>query len=531
MPPRRPSIPVCAWMLVFLTAAPLAAAVINGAIKSVDARARRLVVETRSGKTEDLTVSSGTTVTIDDRKKAVSDLKAGMSVTVFTDSNDRVTRIISRSGEPAAKPSTQTSTAPRQQPAVRRPARTPAASRIASGSGAGSTTSPGDWPQFDGPYRDNISRETGLRSRWPADGPPLAWTARGLGRGYASDSVADGVVYTMGNIGSDETVSALNLADGRKLWTTRIGPASQPSAGDGPRATPTVDGDRVYAMGADGLLACLDAKSGDIRWQKNILDEFGGSKLTWGICESVVVDGDQVICTPGGRGATMAALNKMNGNVVWTCLVPGGVGAGYASPVVADVQGVRQYIQFTAKGTIGVRANDGMFLWGNDRSANGTANCSTPLFVDNHVFSASGYNTGGALLRLASRSGRTEATFVYHTRDMKNHHGGMVALDGYIYGSNDPGILTCLEMKSGRVVWQDRSVGKGSLTCADGHLYLRSENGPVALIEATPAGYREKGRFDQPQRSGANSWPHPVVSNGKLFLRDQDILLAYDIKE
>lgn len=169
-------------------------------------------------------------------------------------------------------------------------------------------------------------------------------------------------------------------------------------------------------------------------------------------------------------------------------------------------------------------------MWGQRESANSTANCSSAVFENNSVFTASGYGTGGALFRLASRSGQTTSELGYSTREMKNHHGGMVVLDGYLYGC-DEAILTCLDLKTGKVAWQNRSVGKGSLTMADGRLYVRSENGPVALVEVSSKEYSERGRFNQPQRSGRPSWAHPVVAEGKLFLRDMDRLLTYDVKE
>jgi outer membrane protein assembly factor BamB len=323
----------------------------------------------------------------------------------------------------------------------------------------------------------------------------------------------------------------MEVNTGEPKWKTDIGPIRRDGAGDGPRCTPTIDGDKVYALGAQGALVCLELKTGRGIWQKNILREYDASNIGWGISESVLIDGEKLICTPGGRNATVVALNKRTGETIWKSAVPGNPAAAYASPIVVEAAGVRQYVNFTHSAIVGVRASDGEFLWQDNGSANGTANCSTALAFDNYVFSASGYGTGGALVELSPSGDGVTARRVYKTNDMKNHHGGMVHLDGYIYGSNDPGLLVCMEAKTGKVVWQDRSVGKGSLTYADGHLYLRSENGPMALVEATPQGYREKGRFDQPQRSNHSSWAHPVVAQGKLFLRDMDVLLAYDVRK
>ena len=387
------------------------------------------------------------------------------------------------------------------------------------------------WNQFHGPHRDNRSSESGLLDRWPPEGPKLLWTASGIGEGYSTVSLAHGLVYTMGNVGEDEMIFALDLATGKQRWATRNAAAYSQDRGNGPRATPTIDGGTLYAMGGAGNLSRVDAKSGKVAWQKDVLKELGAKNLSWGISESVLIDGERLICTPGGKQATMAAIDKDTGAVLWKAQAPGNPKAAYASPIVIDVGGVRQYVNFTHNSVIGVRASDGQFLWEDRSSANGVANCSTALFHEGHVFSASGYGTGGALLKLQSQGDTTQASLVYKTKDMKNHHGGMAIVDGFLYGSNDPGILTCLELKTGRAMWKERSVGKGSVTYADGHLYLRSEKGPVALVEATPRGYNEKGRFDQPQRSDRPSWPHPVVAEGKLFLRDQDKLFCYDLRK
>ncbi|MBC7815298.1 MAG: PQQ-like beta-propeller repeat protein, partial [Planctomycetaceae bacterium] len=293
--------------------------------------------------------------------------------------------------------------------------------------------------------------------------------------------------------------------------------------------TPTVDGDRLYALGALGDLVCLDAKSGQRRWHKNILKEFGGSAGHWGICESPLIDGEKVIVTPGGRGATLVALNKNNGNLLWKSRVPGDPGPGYASAIAVEVGGVRQYVNFTAGGLIGVRANDGEFLWQNNSAANNTANCSAPVFFENHIFYGSGYSTGGACVRLESNGNTTRAEELYKTKQMKNHHGGMVVVDGFLYGCDEER-LTCLDLLSGKVMWQDRSPGKGSITFADGLLIVRNEQGPLTLIEANSQRYVEKGQFDQPNRSGRQAWAYPVVANGHLLLRDQETLLCYDLR-
>ena len=307
--------------------------------------------------------------------------------------------------------------------------------------------------------------------------------------------------------------------------------AAQLSAGNGPRSTPTFSEGAVYAFGGYGDLVCLDASSGAIRWQKNILQEFGGQNLTWGICESVLVDDNRVICTPGGDKATLVALDRQSGAVLWKALLPGKDRASYASAVVADVGGIRQYVQLTGSGTVGVRADTGEFLWRENSAANLTANCSSPLVAGNLVFSSSNYGTGGALVKLSAAGSKVTAELVYHTHDMTSHHGDMVIVDGLLYGSSDPGVLTCLELSTGKVKWRSRSPGKGSITYADGRLYLRTETGIVALIEATGEAYRELGRFEQPHRSPSSAWAHPVVAAGRLFLCDQDTAVLLRLEE
>ncbi len=388
-----------------------------------------------------------------------------------------------------------------------------------------------DFSSFRGPKRDNISTDTGLLKSWPQGGPKLLWTSKGIGEGYSTVAVVGGRAYTMGATPTGgESVHAIDLAGGNIVWSTKISGEYRASVGNGPRGTPTIDGNRLYAQGLSGDVACLDLESGRILWQKNVLKTFNGSRPGWAICESVLIDGQKMICTPGGKNATMVALDKVTGDELWRSAAPGSPQAAYSSPIITTVGGVKQYVNFTRNAVIGVRASDGAFLWSQSGSANGTANCSSPLAAGNLVFSASGYGKGGALVELASAGGKTTSKQVYHTRNMKNHHGGMVLLKGFLYGFNDGGGLTCLELKTGQVAWRNRSVGKGAVTYADGHIYLRSEGGRVALVEAKTSAYTQKGVFAQPQRSRRPAWAHPVVADGKLFLRDQDVLLAYDIK-
>ena len=386
-----------------------------------------------------------------------------------------------------------------------------------------------DWPQWQGPDRTRISKETGLLKEWPAGGPKVIWTANGLGSGYGSMSVAGNRVYLQGARGNNSFVIALNRADGKEVWSKPLGPIEtkmRSERGAGPRGTPTVDGDRLYVLTENGDLACLKT-DGSILWQLNILKEFGGSQFQWLISESPLVDGPHLVVTPGGPGAGMVKLDKMTGKTVWTSKDLSDT-AAYSSITVADVQGVRTYMTFTATAGVGVRASDGKLMFRYPNAANRTANVATPVYSDNKVFFASAYGTGGGLLNLTVQNGEVAATEAYFTREMKNHHGGMVLVDGYLYGYNDL-ILTCLEFATGKLMWRDRSVGKGSVTYADGHLYIQGENNLVGLAEATSVGYREKGRFEIPDK-GQPSWAHPVISDGRLYVRNQDTLLVYDIK-
>jgi outer membrane protein assembly factor BamB len=390
-----------------------------------------------------------------------------------------------------------------------------------------------DWPGWRGPDRTGVSRETGLLKSWPAEGPRLLWKAEGLGGGHSTPSVRGDRIYGMSWRGEDEIVWAIDATNGKELWkSTRIASPNYNigrQAHAGSASTPTVDGDRLYALGTSGDLVCLQASDGKLLWQRNLVKDFGGRVPRWGYSESPLVDGNKVIATPGGRDATLVALNKETGELIWKAAVPEGDSAHYASVIPADVEGKREYIAFLGGGVVGVAADDGKFLWRYANPANGTANCSTPIYRDGHVFAASGYNTGGGLAKLATSESGMTATQVYFTRQMQNHHGGMVLVGEHLYGF-DGSNLTCLNFKTGEVAWADRSVGKGSVVYADGHLYARSERGPVALVEATPTGYVEKSRFTPPDRSNEMTWAHPVVANGRLYLRDQGVLHCYDVK-
>ena len=384
-----------------------------------------------------------------------------------------------------------------------------------------------DWPQWRGVNRDGISTETGLLKEWPRTGPAVVWTAPDVGGGYGSVSVRGDRVYVQGLKNRQSVVTSLNRSDGKVVWTHALGVGGSNDRGSGPRGTPTTDGDRLYVLTESGDLACLRMADGTVVWQRNILKDFRGENPYWLISESPLVDGNLVVVTPGGRGAGMVALDKMTGRTVWQSSELND-GAGYSSAIVANVQGVRTFMTLTSQAGVGVRATDGKLLWRVRNVANGTANIATPVYADDRVFYTSAYDTGGALLALRATGSDVKATEVYFTRDMQNHHGGVVLVNGYLYGYSDS-ILTCLEFATGKRMWRDRSVGKGAVSYADGHLYILSEDNVVGLVEATPTGYHEKGRFGIKDQ-GWPSWAHPVIAGGRLFIRNQGLLTAYDIR-
>lgn len=386
---------------------------------------------------------------------------------------------------------------------------------------------PSDWPQWRGPERNGLSKDTGLLKQWPSPGPQQAWSISNLGEGYGSIAIKGDRIYVQGTTGSASAVFCLNRADGKAVWSAALGPKLNEGRGNGPRSTPTVDNDRVYALTENGDLACLRARDGSPVWRKNILKEFGGSNPGWLISESPLIDGDRVIVTPGGRGAGIVALDKMTGKEVWRAKELNEE-AGYSSCIAADIGGVRTIMNFTSRAAVGVRASDGKLMWSHSSPANRTANCSTPVFADNKVFFSSAYGTGGALLGLSAQGGEVKAQELYFTKDMMNHHGGMALVNGYLYGFSNA-TLTCIEFATGKRMWVNRSVGKGSLTYADGMLYLFSENNTVGLAEANPNAYVEKGRFSVADQ-GWPSWAHPVVIGGKLYIRNQGTLTSYDVK-
>jgi outer membrane protein assembly factor BamB len=387
---------------------------------------------------------------------------------------------------------------------------------------------PNDWSQWRGPNREDISHETGLLKSWPEGGPKLTWKVAGIGTGYSGVSVVGSHIFTMGDMGDASYALALNVADGKIIWKSRVGK----SGGNytGPRCTPTVDGQLLYVLGQFGDLVCLQVADGKEVWRKDYVKDFGGRGGGWNFTESPLVDGDRLVCTPGGASGAMVALNKKTGALIWQAKEFTDK-AEYSSPILAQIAGVNQYVQLTGESVVGIATADGKLLWRAERKGR-TATIPTPIVHKDHVYVTSGYGVGCNLFKITKTGSVFKAEQVYANKNMVNHHGGVVLVGEHLYGFSDGKGWVCQEFLTGNVVWSDKGVGKGSLTCADGRLYLRNESGGgrIALIEATPASYKETGSFEQPDRSKENSWPHPVIANGKLYIRDQDILLCYEVK-
>jgi outer membrane protein assembly factor BamB len=395
-----------------------------------------------------------------------------------------------------------------------------------------------EWPQWRGPNRDGISDEKGLLQKWGEKGPPLAWETKGLGKGFSSVAIHDGHIVTLGRKNGGLNLTAVSTAGGKELWSTQLLKKTDKD----PNCTPTIGGDLVYSVSTDGGLFCNELKTGKLVWEKNFKADFGGRMMSgWGYSESPLVDGDRLICSPGAKDASLAALDPKTGNVIWKSTIPkfgdrGSDGAAYSSVVVSHGAGIKQYVQLMGRGVISVAADDGRFLWGYNAVANGTANIPTPLIHGDYVFASTGYGTGAALLKL-SKDGdigvKADEQYFLKAKDFQNHHGGMIMLGDYIYcgSQHNQGFPICLEWKTGKIVWSHgRGVGDGSaaVAYADGNLYFRYQKGALALIEANPKEYKEKGSFVPPQ-GGDPCWSHPVIAGKRLYLREQDALYCYEL--
>lgn len=399
------------------------------------------------------------------------------------------------------------------------------------------STSAADWPQWRGPQRNGISQETGLLQEWPREGPKLLWKATDIGSGYGAPAVVGDRIFLLANEGLDnEFVQALAIKDGTRAWKTRLGAVGNPKMEPNfpaARSTPTVEGDALYALGSDGDLACVETGAGRIRWQKQLRTEAGGKPGTWAYAESPLVDGDTLVCTPGGSQATLMALNKKTGEVLWRCALPEGDDAAYASAIVVETGGVRQYVQLLQKGLVGVDAKTGKPLWRFAKAVSRfNANIPSPVSSGDMVYVGSA-GTGGGAVRLKASAAGVEAEPVYFEAKLPTAIGGVVHVGDDLYGTTGQAML-CLEFATGKLKWEERALGAASLCLANGRFYLHGENGEVALVEPSPESYREKGRFSPPGQPAHSSpmeksWAYPVVAGGRLYVRDHGILWCYDV--
>ncbi len=395
-----------------------------------------------------------------------------------------------------------------------------------------------DYPQWRGPQRNGTSPETNLLQEWPETGPKLLWKITNLGSGYSAPAVSRDRIFVLANEGMEnEFVLALSATDGQRLWQTRLGNVGNPKQDPNfpaARSTPTVEGNLLWALGSDGDLACLESATGKITWHRNLRSDFSGKPGTWAYAESPLIDGDLVICTPGGPEATIVALNKKTGETVWKCPLPEAGDAAYASVIRAETGDLKQYVQLLQKGLFGVEARTGWLLWKYAKpTSRFDANIPTPLFSDGCIYVASA-GTGAGAVRLEVNSGSVEVRELYFGPRFPTAIGGVVKHGDYLYGTTDQS-LVCLEFLTGQVKWQERALGAASICLADNRLYLHGENGDVALVEPSPNSYTLKGRFappDQPKKKNQmeKAWAYPVVADGRLYIRDHNVLWCYDVR-
>ena len=402
-----------------------------------------------------------------------------------------------------------------------------AAALLLSGS-AGAGEAPA-WPQFHGPRRDNKSDETGLLKQWPPGGPKLLWTAKGIGYGYSTVAIASGIIYTTGNIKRDTVITALGL-DGKGRWTAKNGPAYLRSY-PGTRTTPTLEGGRLYHKNAEGDVVCLDARTGKPVWSLNILRKFNGRNIMWGLAESLLIDRGNVICTPGGADVGIVALDKKTGETVWTC--KGTIDKpGYCSPIVFEYKGLRQIVTLMARSIVGVNADTGKLLWRAPHIAYANENITTPIYHDGHVL-VSTLTSGARLFKLTVEGDKASAKPVWQNRSLDNQHGGILLLDGHVYGCGLRARRTpwiCLELKTGKRLHADRGIGRCSFTYADGLFYALNHTRTAALVRATPRAFKILSQFQVPRGGRGPTWAHPVVCGGRLYIRHADLLYCYDIQ-
>ena len=400
------------------------------------------------------------------------------------------------------------------------------------------TLSGNDWPQWRGPNRNGISTEQGLLKEWPKEGPKLLWKGSEFGSGYSTPAVSGGRLFMLANEGlENEFVQSIGTQDGKRSWRTRLGKVGNPKQDPNfpaARSTPTLDGEVLYALSSDGDLACVEIGDGKVRWRKNLRTDFAGKPGVWAYAESPLVHGETLVCTPGGAEATMLGLNKRTGDVLWKCSTPEADEAAYASAILVAFEGTYEYVQLLQKGLVGVDAKSGKLLWRFGRAVSAfNANIPSPL-ADRDTIYAGSAGTGGGAIRLIKKEGRFEPEQLYFGPKFPTAIGGVIKNGDYLYGTTGQALL-CIEFATGKIKWEERALGPASLCYADGRLYLHGENGEVGLVEASPVGYREKGRFvppDRPQHPNQmeKAWAYPVVANGCLYIRDHGMLWCYGIK-
>ena len=388
------------------------------------------------------------------------------------------------------------------------------------------------WPQWRGPKRDGVSTERNLLSRWPADGPKLLWRAKGLGEGFATVAVADGRIYTAGGLADETVITALDL-EGNTVWQIPNGPAYK-RQWPGARGCPTVHKGWLYHESPLGRVICLDPKTEMKIWSADLVEKFGGRHIAWGLSESVLIDGDRVICCPGGEQAGMVALHRKSGKTVWVCNELGDL-PGYASPIAFTFKGLRQIVTMTASAAAGVHARTGKLLWRYEHRTPRDANIPTPVYSDTgHLFIVSGYGTGGVLLKVLVKGDLSKVRELWKTEDLDNERGGVLLVADHLFGSSQAGDWVCLELRTGKPVYKERGIGKGSLTYADGKFYILNEKCDVALVGASPKGHKIISQFHLPVKDPDYrkhpSWAHPVVCAGRLYLRYHDELFCYSLK-
>ena len=391
-----------------------------------------------------------------------------------------------------------------------------------------------DWPQFHGPRRENRSDETGLLKQWPEGGPEMVWKAGGIGQGFSTVAIAGGMIYTTGNIGSDTIITTLDMS-GKEIWKRKNGPAYKRSH-PGTRSTPTIVEGKLYNLNGDLGLICMDARTGSTIWTVDLIEKFGGRMISWGISESPLVDGNNVICCPGGKEVSMVALDKDTGDTRWTCTGAGDK-PGYASAVLVDYKELRQIVMLMAESAIGVAAETGRLLWQYPHKVRFDANCDMPTYHEGHVYLFGTWNRGATKLKLNVEGDDCSVEEVWRTNELDNEHGGVMIVDGYIYGQADGDHkrrhLACLEMKTGKTMWTARKLHgdrSASLTFAEGMLYFVSDLGEVGLVRPNPKRLEIVSRFELPKGGRGEAYAHPVIFGGRLYIRHGEFLYVYDVR-